>query len=480
MKNGTMMQYFQWYLPSDGTLWNKVSKEAENLKNIGITALWLPPAYKGNGGIYDVGYAVYDLYDLGEFYQKNTIRTKYGTKEEYINAIKSLKKNGIQAYADISLDHKIGADETEMVLATEDDGNDRNRAISQRELIEAWTKFTFPGRNNKYSDFKWNWTHFDGVDWDEKTKKSSIYKFESKEWNSGVDSEYGNYDYLMGADIDFSNKEVVEELLKWGRWYLKTTDVDGFRLDAAKHISYSFLVEWVKTLRKESGKELFTVAEYWNADIDTLVSYIGVTGETFSLIDVPLHFHFNEASKLGSSYDMRNILKGTLMERKPIKAVTFVDNHDTQKGQALESWVESWFKPLAYSIILLRAEGYPCVFYGDYYGIEKDDIEPMKPLLDKLIKVRAEYAYGNQNDYFDDKNIIGWTREGNNENNNKALAVLMSNGNSGSKKMYVGQKFANRKFYDITSNIEEEVIIDNDGKGLFKVNNNNISVWIER
>ena len=104
----------------------------------------------------------------------------------------------------------------------------------------------------------------------------------------------------------------------------------------------------------------------------------------------------------------------------------------------------------------------------------------MKPLLDKLIKVRAEYAYGNQNDYFDDKNIIGWTREGNNENNNKALAVLMSNGNSGSKKMYVGERFANRKFYDITSNIEEEVIIDNDGKGLFKVNNNNISVWIER
>ena len=50
MENGTMMQYFQWYLPSDCNLWNKVSKEAENLKNIGITALWLPPAYKGNGG----------------------------------------------------------------------------------------------------------------------------------------------------------------------------------------------------------------------------------------------------------------------------------------------------------------------------------------------------------------------------------------------------------------------------------------------
>lgn len=70
MKNGTMMQYFQWYLPNDCTLWKTVSREAENLKNIGITALWLPPAYKGNGGIYDVGYAVYDLYDLGDLNRK--------------------------------------------------------------------------------------------------------------------------------------------------------------------------------------------------------------------------------------------------------------------------------------------------------------------------------------------------------------------------------------------------------------------------
>lgn len=336
-----------------------------------------------------------------------------------------------------------------MVLATEDDGNNRNQSISPRETIEAWTKFTFPGRKNKYSDFKWNWTHFDGVDWDERTKKNSIYKFESKEWNSGVDSQFGNYDYLMGADLDFSNEEVIDELLKW-----------------------------VNTLRKESGKELFTVAEYWNADIDTLVSYIEVTGETFSLIDVPLHFHFSEASKEGSSYDLRNILKGTLMDRKPVKAVTFVDNHDTQKGQSLESWVEPWFKPMAYSIILLRAEGYPCVFYGDYYGVEEYDVPPMKNLLDRLIRARRDYAYGKQNDYFDDKNIIGWTREGIDEEENSGLAVLMSNNNSGTKKMYVGKKFANKKFYDITSIIKEEVIIDNDGQGIFKVNSNNISVWV--
>ena len=43
------------------------------------------------GGTKEVGYAAYDLYDLGEFDQKGTTRTKYGTKDEYLEAIKSCK-----------------------------------------------------------------------------------------------------------------------------------------------------------------------------------------------------------------------------------------------------------------------------------------------------------------------------------------------------------------------------------------------------
>ncbi len=54
----------------------------------GVTYLWLPPAYEGTADGYGVGYGVYNLFDLGEFDQKGSVRTKYGTKEEYINAIK--------------------------------------------------------------------------------------------------------------------------------------------------------------------------------------------------------------------------------------------------------------------------------------------------------------------------------------------------------------------------------------------------------
>src|SRR5512138_1952171 len=98
--NGVMMQYFHWYVPSDGTLWKFVSSKATEIAEAGITSLWLPPAYKGIGGSADVGYGVYDLYDLGEFDQKGSVRTKYGTRDEYLAAVQALRDAGVQVYAD--------------------------------------------------------------------------------------------------------------------------------------------------------------------------------------------------------------------------------------------------------------------------------------------------------------------------------------------------------------------------------------------
>ena len=45
-KNRTLMQYFEWYINPEENLWKKVKESAEHLKKIGITDIWLPPAYK--------------------------------------------------------------------------------------------------------------------------------------------------------------------------------------------------------------------------------------------------------------------------------------------------------------------------------------------------------------------------------------------------------------------------------------------------
>ena len=476
--NGVMMQYFEWYLNCNKNLWNTVKKKGEELSRLGITAIWLPPAYKGIGGENEVGYGVYDLYDLGEFDQKGSIATKYGTKDEYLDAIVGLQQSGLDVYADIVLNHKMGADKLQTIKAVKCNWEDHTKEEGEEETVEVWTKFTFPGRNHKYSDFEWNWTHFSGIDYNSRTNEIALYKLKNKTWQMDVDKEHGNYDYLMGADIDFSNQEVIDECMKWGKWYLALTGVNGFRFDAVKHIESNFIRDFIREMNAYYDKNLFSVGEYWNANVNELKNYIERTEGEISLFDVPLHYNFYQASNSNGEYDLSKILDNTLMKENPERAVTFVDIHDTQPGQALQSWIPSWFKEIAYSIILLRREGYPCIFYGDYYGIQHDNIEPMENLK-TLLLLRRDRAYGEQVDYFDDKNIIGFTRLGDDDHYKSGMAVIISDKYEGSKRMYVGTKFAGERFFDALGNREDEITIGEDGFGEFIVNGGSVSVYVK-
>jgi alpha-amylase len=486
--NGVMMQYFHWYIDPNLILWNDLKNKAEELAKAGFTALWLPPAYKGMAGGYDVGYGVYDMYDLGEFNQKGTIRTKYGDRQQYLDAIKALQKSGLQVYADTVLNHKMGGDEKEITKATPYSQNDRLNPIGWQRDINPYTNFKFTDRQGKYSDFQWHWWHFDAVDYDDYSReKNVIYLFEGKKFDDYVALEKGNFAYLMGCDLDYQNTEVREEVTRWGEWYLDTTGVDGFRIDAVKHISAWFFPQWIDSLKGYVSKDLFMVGEYWYNDINTLHWYLNITAGKMSLFDVPLHYNFHTASKSGGNYDMRCILDGTLMQQRPTHAVTFVENHDSQPLQALESVVEPWFKPLAYALILLRAEGYPCVFYADYSGAEYEDsgrdgnrykiyLPSHRWLIDKFLYARQNFAYGPQYDYFDHWNVIGWTRLGDAQHP-KAMAVLMSDGPGGSKWMEVGKP--NAKFYDLTEHIKEPVYSNEWGWAEFHCPGGSVSVWVQ-
>ena len=43
MKNGVMMQYFEWNLPNDGKLWTQLKEDARHLHDVGVTSVWIPP-----------------------------------------------------------------------------------------------------------------------------------------------------------------------------------------------------------------------------------------------------------------------------------------------------------------------------------------------------------------------------------------------------------------------------------------------------
>ena len=482
MENQTLMQYFEWYLPDDGQHWNRLAEDAPNLAAKGIRKVWMPPAFKGTGSN-DVGYGVYDLFDLGEFDQKGTVRTKYGLKEEYLRAIEALSQNGIEAIADVVLNHKAAADYKERFTVVEVDPNDRNVEISEPFEIEAWMHFAFPGRNKTYNDFEWHWYHFTGTDYDAKNNKSGIFLIQgdNKGWADDelVDNENGNYDYLMYADIDFKHPEVIQNLYDWAHWFIESTGVHGFRLDAVKHIDSFFMKNFIRDITEKYGEDFYVFGEFWNSDEKANNDYLENIDYRFDLVDVKLHHNLFDASKSGADYDLRTIFDQTLAKNHPESAVTFVDNHDTQRGQALESTVEEWFKPAAYALILLRESGLPCVFYGDYYGISGEFAqESFQDELDKLLDIRLNLAYGEQNDYFDDANCIGWTRQG--KDDGQPIAVLISNDQAASKSMLVGSEWAGKEFSDYLGNSSQIVTIDDQGWGEFPVEEKSVSVWSAR
>ena len=474
--NGMMLQSFEWDLPADGSLWRSLRQQAARLAFLGISSVWLPPACKGSGGANDVGYGSYDLYDLGEFDQKGSVRTKYGTAQEYQEAVKTLRQAGIQTLADAVLNHRLGADGTEEVPVRWVDVDDRNRKAAEEEPGRVFTRFDFPGRGERYSAFRWDHRCFTGVDHNALDPGHRLFLLQGKEWAQDVDGEKGNYDYLMGADVDVNNPEVRDELIRWGKWYLKKTGVDGFRLDAVKHISAAFYRQWLAELRRASGREVYAVGEYWNSDVRTLHRYLDQVDRAMDLFDVPLHFHLYQASRSGGSYDMRGMLTDTLVSTRAQQAVTFVDNHDTQPGQSLESWVDGWFKAAAYGLILLRKEGYPCVFWGDLRGIPAKGIGAV-PQLPLLMRLRLYWAHGEERDWFDHEDVVGFTRAGSDDVPDSGLAFLCTNAHGGSKRMEMGKQWAGRRFRCVIGG-QRSVRVDSDGWAEFSVSDGGCSVYI--
>jgi len=480
MKNGVLMQYFEWNLPNDGNLWKQLKADAEHLHEIGVTAVWIPPVYKADEQ-QDEGYATYDLFDLGEFDQKNTVRTKYGTKQELKEMIDELHKYKISVYLDTVMNHKSWGDYTERFEVVEVNPTDRTEAISEPFEIQGWTGYNFPGRNNKYSDFKWHWYHFSGTDYNDAAKKSGIFQIvgENKSWSEGVDSENGNYDFLLGNDLDLNHPEVIAELNKWGVWVSKELNLDGMRLDAVKHMNDQFVKQFLEAVRKEKGDDFYAVGEYWNGDLKTLDSYAKSVGGSVDLFDVPLHYNLFAASEQGKKYDMQKLLDNALVVSHPELAVTFVDNHDSQAGSSLESQVQDWFKPSAYGLILLMKDGYPAIFYGDYYGI-KGEKSPHQVIIDVILNARKEFAYGDQVNYFDHPATVGFVRMGDKEHPGSGLVLLISNGEDGNKKMNVGKERAGETWYELTGNIKGTVIVDKNGDGNFLVEGGNLAVWVKK
>ena len=119
-ENKTMFQGFEWYThpTAMASHWKRLTIALPILQSIGIDTIWLPPGCKASSPKGN-GYDIYDLYDLGEFDQKGSRATKWGTKEELVELCQTAKRLGVGVIWDAVLNHKAAADGRERCQAVQ-------------------------------------------------------------------------------------------------------------------------------------------------------------------------------------------------------------------------------------------------------------------------------------------------------------------------------------------------------------------------
>lgn len=173
---------------------------------------------------------------------------------------------------------------------------------------------------------------------------------------------------------------------------------------------------------------------------------------------------------------------------------TFVLNHDTQPRYERDHHVipiSQWFVPLGYAIILLiDTTAYPCVFYGDLYGINSPDPEQTPHLalppsclgvLPRLMLARRLWAYGPGTRYFDDPVCLGFVRSGLDcdSSQGEGLAVILNiSTHYRHKRMFLGKAKRGKRLTDLLGFAWGEVQIDDEGWGEFPVGPRSVGVWL--
>ncbi len=345
--SGVMMQAFYWDVPAGGTWWDHLNTKVADWSTAGFSSIWLPPVSKAQNGAYSMGYDPFDYYDFGEYNQKGSIETRFGSKNELLTLINSAHQNGLNVIADIVINHNSGGDSEQNI---------------------------FTG-GSTYTDFNPASGLFN----------RSQYDFHPNDFHSNDSGSFGGF-----ADL-CHDKVWVQDWL-WNRtnsvakYYMNDIGFDGWRFDYVKGFEPWVVKNWTNAV---GG---FAVGEYWDANVNTLDWWTTQSGA--SAFDFACYYKMRDA--FGNN-DLTYLNGDMLWKRNGKKAVTFVANHDTNE-------IVSDSKLLAYAYILTH-EGYPTIFYRDYEEwLDKTSLKNLIWIHNNLASGTTSILHVDDNEYIARRN----------------------------------------------------------------------------
>ncbi|MBR8827524.1 MAG: alpha-amylase [Gomphosphaeria aponina SAG 52.96 = DSM 107014] len=432
---GVMMQAFYWDCPKvdnkEFVWWDYIQEKIPSLAEVGISALWLPPVHKPpniNGP--SMGYDPYDYYDLGEFEQKGSVKTWFGSKQALLKLIELAHRNNLAVIADMVLNHNNGADEQE---------------VNQRDGKSRWTLFN----KIKSEKFFRSWDCF--------------HPSPFKEKDEGA---FGDM-----PDLSHSNPYVYAEIIKLAKWLVEEIGFDGFRYDFVKGYN-TWLIKAIQKKEYTKNGQLFKpygVGENWSGDsqIEYWLNQVNEDNDNpIDAFDFPLRYKLKELCDT-FGFSLRELLSHeTVFKDQPFNAVTFVDNHDFREREGPEIVQD---KLLAYSFILTH-EGYPCVYWKDYYNYGLAQAGTPHG-INALIKVHEDFAGGSTNNLWVDDNLYIMERTG--WEDKPGLIFVLNNTGDGWNGAWVSTQWQNIEFKPVAwwsaqdNSTPANQFVHGDGRGNF-------------
>lgn len=332
--SGVMLQGFSWDSYNESQ-WKVLEKQADELKNY-IDLVWLPQSGKCLETTQVMGYMPY------YYFNQNS---SFGSEAELRSLITKFKAAGIGAIADVVINH-------------------RN--------TEGW--YTFPAETYKGVTYQMQSTDICKNDDGGTTATQAATDGVSLSQNNDEGTDFGGC-----RDIDHKSENVQKVIKAYLKYLKDDLGYTGFRYDMVKGFDGSHVADY----NDATGVE-YSVGEYWDGN-DKIESWINRTNKKSAAFDFQFRYNVRDAvngaanGKVTTSSDWSKLHSNdNLMHDANYRryAVTFVENHDTQKRSESEQNDPLRKDTIAANAYMLAMPGTPCIFQP-HWNAYKSEIKEM-------------------------------------------------------------------------------------------------------
>ena len=308
---------------------NGITQKLDYIQALGVNAIWLMPIHPSPS---------YHGYDVINYYNVNP---DYGTLDDFKHLLAEAHKRDIRIIIDLVLNH----------------------SSSQHP----WFKSASSGPNSPYRDW---------YIWSE-TDPGYIGPWGESVWHSSASGFYYGVMVADMPDLNYNNPEVTEQMNKVAAFWLTDIGVDGFRMDAAKHLIEENTVQqntpathtWLKgfyTAYKQQNPQTYVVGEVINAGSSLIKSYTG------DQLDQAFNFEmasgFVNSANGNASSGITSAFKFAFLDMPDLNFATFLTNHDQTRAMSVLNG--SLDKAKVAAFLMLTSPGTPFLYYGEEIGMQ--------------------------------------------------------------------------------------------------------------